>query len=229
MTWRRHPVPVRGLVMEHHEERLRRIPVIDEVESLVRNDICHVSLFRDMAAVFVEVRVVIVSLFLLSGKYAPEIEALRFRNQVPLPYHGCLVSGLLQELRKSLLVSVECAGIVGEPVHMTELSCQDAGSGRTGQCIDCIAIVEPHSFPGQTVHVRCLHEIPAIAGHGLGSVVIGHDEYYVRTLRFLLSAAGHAQQGSRYGCQCSYIIPVHIPVCVSFPYRPLPVSSRLFH
>ena len=229
MTWRRHPVPVRGLVMEHHEERLRRIPVIDEVESLVRNDIRHISLFRDMAAVFVEVRVVIVSLFLLSGKYAPEIEALRFRNQVPLPYHGCLVSGLLQELRKSLLVSVECAGIVGEPVHMTELSCQDAGSGRTGQCIDCIAIVEPHSFPGQTVHVRCLHEIPAIAGHGLGSVVIGHDEYYVRTLRFLLSAAGHAQQGSRYGCQCSYIIPVHIPVCVSFLCRPLPVSSRLFH
>ena len=113
----RHPVAVRCLLVEH--QAIRTVARINEAESLVGDDIRHITFFSHSYTVFQKFRRIIISLFFLSGHDAPIVESFRFGDQMPLTYDSRPVSGLLKQLRKCLLRTVETAGIVSKSVHMT--------------------------------------------------------------------------------------------------------------
>ena len=81
-----------------------------------------------MFAVFPEIGVVIIALFVLAAQDTPVVEALRFADKVPFADHSRLVAGLLEQFRKCLLVAVEGACIIRKAVFVAELTGKDAGA-----------------------------------------------------------------------------------------------------
>ena len=73
----RHPVAVRCLVVHHQAERFAPVAGIEVFYGLAGDDFGDIALFGDFLSHLLELGVVIVALFLLAGKHAPEIEALR--------------------------------------------------------------------------------------------------------------------------------------------------------
>ena len=124
----RHPVAVRRFLMIHHAERFALVPAFEEFDGLVCDDVRGIPFLYDMFAVFPEIGVVIIALFVLAAQDAPVVEALRFADKMPFANHGRLVAGLLEQFRECLLVAVEGACIIRKAVFVAELTGKDAGA-----------------------------------------------------------------------------------------------------
>ena len=81
-----------------------------------------------MLPVFPEIRIVIVTLFVLAAKDAPMIESLRFTDKMPFTNYCSLISGLLEKFGECLLVSVERTCVIGKTILVAELTGEDAGA-----------------------------------------------------------------------------------------------------
>lgn len=73
---------------------------------------------------------------------------------MPLAHHGRLVSNLLQQLRKRLLISVKPVSVAQKSVQMAVLArLNDSATGTTDR-IGTETIGEQHAFVGNAIQIR---------------------------------------------------------------------------
>ena len=159
----RHPVTVRSLMMEHQTERFVLIQSVNVFYSLIGYDVCHISFLNDMFTVLIEIRIIIITLFFLSGEDTPVIKSFRFGYKMPFTYNTCLVTCIMKKADKCRLIGIESARIISKPVYVAHLSCKNTCTAWTRQGICGITSVHAYSFMRQTVKIRRLHQITAIA------------------------------------------------------------------
>ena len=162
MTRSRHPVAVRRFMMEHQTERLVLINTINIFYGLISYDIGNISFLDNMLSILIEIRVIVITLFLLPCKDTPVIKALRLENKMPFTNNACLITGLMKKTDKCRLVRVEPARIVSKTIYMAHLSGKDTGTARTGQCVSGITSVHAYSLMCQAVKIWSLNQIAAI-------------------------------------------------------------------
>ena len=114
--------------MIHHAERFALVPAFEEFDGLVCDDVRGIAFLYDMFAVFPEIGVVIIALFVLAAQDTPVVEALRFADKMPFANHGRLVAGLLEQFRECLLVAIKGACIIRKTVFVAELTGKYAGA-----------------------------------------------------------------------------------------------------
>ena len=78
-----------------------------------------------MFAIFPEIGIVIISLFVLATENTPMVKTLRFADKVPFTNHSRLIPGLLKQFRECLLVAVEGTCIIRKTVFVAELTGKD--------------------------------------------------------------------------------------------------------
>ncbi len=176
------PLAVRRLVVVHQAERLILLAVLDEVQCLVGDDVGHVTLDRRALAVGDEDRIEVPS---LSDQYRPLIEASRVGYQVPFANDAGLIARIVKQLDEGLLAAVEdgLGLVVGEAVNVAVFSGEDASAAGPAEGVGDEAIFKAHSLRRQAVEVGGLIDFTAIAGEGVGGVVVGHDVKDVRPRR----------------------------------------------
>ena len=116
-----------------------------------------------------------------------------------MPIDPGLVAGLPEQLGKRDLAAVEDLGVVAQAVEVAVLSRQDDGPARGADAVRAEAVVEPDALAGDAVHGRRRVEPAPVAAHGLGRVVVGHDEEDVRAGRRILPRRAPARPGGRDG------------------------------
>ncbi len=182
--------------MKHHHERLGLVaPVLEKIESNIRNDVSHITGILFSLSHLDQVRVVIVS---LPGKNIPVVEPGRVTFEMPLSDHDRLVAYLLEELGKCLLRSVELKRVVPHTVEMTVFSGQDDSPAGGADAVSAEAVLESYPFCGDAVDVGCLVDPASVTAHGMRGVIVRHDEQNVGIFRpGFLSAqtAGNRQRG----------------------------------
>ena len=118
------------MVNQKTERFLRIAFVFYPVNSVVSDKVRDISMFLDSVIVLCdEIRIVVVA---LSGDNLPVIKTGRQTFKMPFTYQCCLITDFLQQLRKSLLRTVEYAsGIIIEFISTTMFTCYHAGTTRT--------------------------------------------------------------------------------------------------
>jgi hypothetical protein len=103
---------------------------------------------------------------------------------MPLADNCCLVSACPKQLWERLQAIVHLACERRYIVHMVICASQD--SRPTGRAYRVCAETVVEAYPAVTdpVEVWRLVDPAAITTHGVGSVVVGHDEQYVRAFVF---------------------------------------------
>jgi hypothetical protein len=120
---------------------------------------------------------------------------------MPFANHGSLVTILLEKLRESQLVAIEGGRVVDEPVGMTVLAGEHAGTARSADGIGHEAIGESYTFIADTVDVRGMDVPLVIRTDGLIRMVITHDiddVHFFGSFRFLV---GLARRKGGNGCR----------------------------
>lgn len=107
--------------MVHHAEWFVFISVFQKFDSLVCYDVRSVAFLYDMLAILPKIRIIVVSLLMLTAENTPVIETLRFTDEVPFTNYGCLVAGLLEQFWEGLLIAIECACIIRKAVFRLNL------------------------------------------------------------------------------------------------------------
>ena len=120
---------------------------------------------------------------------------------MPFAYHGRFIASLLQQLRKSLLITIECLRVIRKSIGMTMLSREHTGTRRATEWIGNKALLELHSMVSNPVNVRCVDETIVIGTDGLIRMVIAHDINDVH--RFLLCLCRNT--GTECHCACKVI------------------------
>ncbi len=174
MALGRLPVPVGRLVVEHEQERPRRVPPgLEEIDGHVREDVGDVAGMALRAVFADQVGIVVIA---LPGEDRPVVEARRVALEVPLADKGRLVARRPQELGKGRLASVEGDGVVADPVEVTVFPGQDDRPARGADAVRAEAVLEADALAGDPVDPRRPVESAPVAADGLGGVVVGHDE-----------------------------------------------------
>ena len=86
---------------------------------------------------------------------------------MPFADNSGLVSCLLQQFRKSLLVSVKLLGIVCKAVFMAMFTCQQAGPAWSADGIGYETVGKTGSIASYTVYVRGFNVTVIISTDGL--------------------------------------------------------------
>ena len=183
----RAPHAVRCLMVQQQTERLRLVALVAQpVERQVGDDVRDVALPLNSLAVVNECRVVVVS---LACENIPVVEARRIARQVPFPHHAGLIAGFLQQFGEGLLAAVKGARVVGEPVLMTVLAREQAGSRRSRERVGHEALGKPHAMVGYPVDVGGLSKSVVVSADGLVRMVVTHDVDDVHRLFLTVSMA----------------------------------------
>ena len=124
-----------------------------------------------------------------------------------LAVDGGLVTGLLQQLGKDLLVPVKAVAVVHETVLVTVLAAHDHRAARTTYGIGTEALLKGDPVLGELVDVGCgIHRFqPSIVGtNGVRRMVIGKDKQDVRALALSFSngLGGFGREDQR-GSECN--------------------------
>ena len=101
---------------------------------------------------------------------------------MPLPENRCLITDLLQELRKGLLVSVKGVSIRHETIQVAIFPSQNHRPARTADRIGDIATVEKHPLLRKAIHVRSRHTRRIVGAEGLLAVIVGENEHDIRAI-----------------------------------------------
>ena len=104
--------------------------MIQEVEREVRDQIRDISRLAGLLTHLDEVGIVVLALV---DQDLPEIEARRFRLEMPFTNHRRLISGFLQQLGKGHLAAVELIPVVAKPVDVAVLARQKDGTAGRAQ------------------------------------------------------------------------------------------------
>ena len=118
------------MVNQKTERFLRIAFVFYPVNGIVSDKVRDISMFLDSVIVLCdEIRIVVVA---LSGDNLPVIKTGRQTFKMPFTYQCCLITDFLQQLRKSLLRTVEYAsGIIIEFISTTMFTRYHAGTTGT--------------------------------------------------------------------------------------------------
>ena len=150
---RRSPVSVWRLLLAHENEG----PLIaggrfEPFDGKVGHDVGHIPGALDQRTVHPdEMRVIIVA---LAGEDFPVIESPGRRLQVPFADQCGDITGILEELRKSHLATVEAGCvIVHEPVQVGELAGQNRGSRRSADRISAEGVLKESAFPRDAIDI----------------------------------------------------------------------------
>ena len=175
---RRHPVAMRRLVMHEEGEGLASVPLVEETDGMVGDEIGGIALLLDILATRLlraESGVVVVA---LPRQDVICVEPLRFAQHVPLANHGRLIASLLQRLADegSLFVdgTIQRALTALVAVHSRHETCAAGGAERV---LDVCAL-EEHATLGQAVEIGCRSlpgERMSIGADGLIRVIVAHD------------------------------------------------------
>ena len=127
----------------------------------------------------------------LSYMHAVIIEAGRSASQMPFSNHGRLIAGLLQQLGKGRLRTVEhrLRTIVPESVPVAELSGKDHGPTRS-------AIAQQQPLPGDPVDIRRRVQSVTVGTDRLHRMIIRHD---IDDIRSFGAAGWRLCRGRRCG------------------------------
>ncbi len=169
------------------------MPVLDKVESDIRDNIRDIAWILFSLAHLDEVRIVVVP---LSGKDVPVIEARRVAFEMPLADHDCLVPGLLEEFGKCLLRAVKPQRVVPQAIEMTVLSGQDYRATGSADAVGAEAVLELDPLFRDAVDIRSCVDSASVAAHGMGGMVVTHDKKDVRFFGpgfFSTQTAGNSQ------------------------------------
>ena len=201
----RHPGTVRGLVVDVKEEGFIFVPVLQEFDGMVGDQVRCISFFPDVLALGLgglEYRIVILSLV---TEHPERIETLGLAEHVPLSDDGSLVTGGLHELRNEGYRGVHDVGKHGLAVLVAVQTGHQAGAARRGKGVFDIGPVEPDALGGQPVDVGGRGQLGqgmAVGADGLERMVVTHDVDDVHPfaiLRFLGGASRHRPNGSKAG------------------------------
>ena len=180
ITQIRHPRPVGSLVVDKKAERTVFVALlIKPLQRKVGDDVRSIAFPAHPLAVTDKSRIVIVS---LPYKNIPVIEPGRIRDQMPLPYHRCLVAGSLEDFRECLLPSVKGCGVVGEAIGVAMLSRQHTSPARAAKRVRHETVRETCPLVRDAVDVRCPDEAAVIGTDCLIRVVIAHDVDDIQSL-----------------------------------------------
>ena len=174
----RHPVAVRGLVVDIQAEGLVLVPVFQEVDGVVGDEGGGVALDHLVASVGLrgfESGIVILSLVVQDFV---EVEPARFAEHVPLPDDGGLVARLMEQFGHKGHRGIQDVAEHGLAVLVAVEAGHQAGAAGGGEGIFHIGPPEQDAFPGQAVQVggRCLPgERVSVCADGLVGVVVRHD------------------------------------------------------
>ena len=109
-------------MVQQQKEGLRGIAILKPLYRLVNNDRRCVPCLPVGTSRFDEVRVVVAT---LPWEDTPVVESGRFALQVPFANEGCLIPGLLQELREGNLRDVKPCPVVNVTICMAVLPCEE--------------------------------------------------------------------------------------------------------
>ena len=173
----RFPVPVWCLVVVHEKERPLSVPPLQPVQTQVGYQICGVSRILDLLTVADHLRIEVGPLPLQD---VPVVETGRPvvgpLAQMPLADNRRLVAVALEDLGDVLQTVVEVGANGGDTVDVVVGAGQDAGPARLAQGVGAEAVVESHPLSSDAVEVGGLVDAAAITAHGVGGVIVGHDE-----------------------------------------------------
>ena len=138
----------------------------------------------------------------LAGQDFPIIKTGRVGFQVPFPNHGCLVAGLLEQLRKGVLRTIESTiAVVVKAIDMAVSAGEERGATGAAQRVVHQKPIEPHAFVCQPVNVRCLDQMPRfiVSADRLPRVVIGEYKQNIRPTGCLTETWQTDRQTDAYG------------------------------
>lgn len=96
--------------------------------------------------------------------------------------HGCLVTGLLEDLREGDVCRIEWKMVVNFPVEMAMLSGQNSRPRRGTNGISDTGIGKQHAHFGNPIDVGSFDQVIAVGRNRLIGMIIGHDENDVGAL-----------------------------------------------
>ena len=102
---------------------------------------------------------------------------IRSHAKVPLPKDGGLVSTLAQQARERGHAVVQVRGKCGHLVDVIVGASQDRGPAWRANPVRAEAIIQPHAFIRNPVQVGRRIDPATVATHGMGSMIVGHDEH----------------------------------------------------
>jgi hypothetical protein len=93
-----------------------------------------------------------------------------------LPEHSGLVSGLLEQLRKSCLGGIEGKTVIDFAIDMAMLAGKDHCTRGSADRICNTGIFEDHPLPGQPVDMRGADQPVTVCAYSLASMVVRYDK-----------------------------------------------------
>ena len=121
----------------------------------------------------------------LPRQHAPVVEARRLVGrplaEVPLAEDRRLVARLPQQLRVGGQAVVHVRRQGGDAVDVVVGAGEDGGPAGGADAVGAEAVVEAHALVGDAVEVGGAVDAAPVAAHGVGGVVVGHDEEDVGT------------------------------------------------
>src|SRR5207245_1043032 len=111
----------------------------------------------------------------LARENVPIIEPGRVAGEMPFADHAGVIASLLEHLGNGGLPPIEAVED-GHAVDMAVFAGENGGATWSADGIDAEAIKEPHSLVGEAVKVGRLVDLAPITTHGVGGVVVRHDE-----------------------------------------------------
>lgn len=174
------PRPVGGLVVIQEAEGAIPIAALQPVEAEVGDDIRDVTrngparaafrTFEDERGIMIEA---------LPRDDGPVVESGRAMGwafaEMPLAEDGGLVAAVLEEFGESLQPVVHGGGKGSAAIHVVVSAGQDCGAAGRADGIGAEAVVEPDAALSDAVEVWRFVDAAAIAAHGMGRMVVGHD------------------------------------------------------
>src|SRR5688572_23996360 len=115
----------------------------------------------------------------LPRKHAVVVKARWPAAKMPFPNYRSVITGLLQVFGHMRLRAVE--GVENRhAILMTVFASENRRPARSANRILHKAVLEPHAFSRQPVHIWRAVNLPAIGADGVRSMIVSHDEQNVR-------------------------------------------------
>ena len=100
---------------------------------------------------------------------------------MPFADDGCLIAVALKDFGHILLAVVDMGADGGDLVDVVVSAGEDGGAAGLAERVGAEAVVEKHTALGYAVEIGGPVDARPVTTHGVGCVVVGHDEENIGT------------------------------------------------
>ena len=211
----RDPASMRCLVMNEKAERFCRVPLLYEINRVLRYELSCIAFLFDIRSARLRCLESWIIVFSLTFKYMIIIKALRFAFHMPFADYACDISVSLKQFRNEGPACIYALPESALTVLMAVKTGHQTCAGWGGKRIFHISAVKSHTLIGKPVYIRgggLLRKRMTISAYCLERVIVRHYVYDVRPftrLRLICKQEWYCDQRKRLPAYCPESFHVH--------------------